>query len=176
MQNQSRSSSLWSGTNVPSTMLKCFGSAHSKREPPHRFSDWPSLVVPRVAAGVYTIWDHDRFIYVGMAGRGLSAEDIDAPDEPVKAKGLLSRLHSHATGRRSGDQFCVYVCDRFIVPHLTGEQQSQLADGDLSLDALTRHLMHEHYEYRIVTTPDGAEALGWNAKYSVARWPLVSPS
>ena len=153
-------------------MLKCFGSAHSKREPPHRFSDWPSLVVPRVAAGVCTIWDHDRFIYVGMAGRGLSAEDIDAPDEPVKAKGLLSRLHSHATGRRSGDQFCVYVCDRFIVPHLTGEQQSQLADGDLSLDALTRHLIHEHYEYRIVTTQTalkhwaGTRSTAWR----VGRW------
>jgi hypothetical protein len=52
----------------------------------HRFSDWPNQAVPKVAAGVYTIWDHDRFIYVGMAGRGLAAEDIDAPDEPVKAK------------------------------------------------------------------------------------------
>ena len=95
----------------------------------HRFSEWPNQAVPKVAAGVYTIWDHDRFIYVGMAGRGLAAEDIDAPDEPVKAKGLLNRLNSHATGRRSGDQFCVYVCDRFSVPHLSGEQQGQVADG-----------------------------------------------
>jgi hypothetical protein len=30
----------------------------------HRFSDWPVQAVPRVAVGVYTIWDHDRFIYV----------------------------------------------------------------------------------------------------------------
>ena len=104
MQNQSRSSSLWSGTNVPSTMLKCFGSAHSKREPPHRFSDWPSLVVPRVAAGVYTVWDHDRFIYVGMAGCGLSAEDIDAPDEPGESEGTLvppSLACNRQTKRRS---------------------------------------------------------------------------
>ena len=103
----------------------------------HRFSDWPSRRYRRYAAGVYTIWDQDRFIYVGMAGRGLAAEDIDAPDEPVKAKGLLNRLNSHATGRRSGDQFCVYVCDRFIVPHLSGEQQGEVADGQLSLDAHT---------------------------------------
>jgi hypothetical protein len=127
--------------------------------PRHRFSDWPSQVVPQVAAGVYTIWDRDRFVYVGMAGRGLAADDIDAPDEPVKAKGLFTRLHSHATGRRSGDQFCVYVCDRFIVPHLSAEQQAQLADGELSLDALTRQLIHERYEYRFVTTPSGGEAL-----------------
>ena len=125
----------------------------------HRFSDWPVQAVPKVAGGVYTIWDHDRFIYVGMAGRGLAAEGIDAPDEPVKAKGLLNRLNSHATGRRSGDQFCVYVCDRFIVPHLSGEQQGQVADGELSLDALTRQLIHERYEFRFVTTPNGGEAL-----------------
>jgi hypothetical protein len=125
----------------------------------HRFSDWPVQAVPKVAAGVYTIWDHDRFIYVGMAGRGLVAEDIDAPDDPVKAKGLLNRLNSHATGRRSGDQFCVYVCDRFVVPRLSDEQQGQVADGQLSLDALTRQHIHEHYEYRYVTVGSGVDAL-----------------
>ena len=26
----------------------------------HRFADWPVQAVPKVAAGVYTIWDHDR--------------------------------------------------------------------------------------------------------------------
>jgi hypothetical protein len=126
-----------------------------------RFSDWPTQAVPKVAAGVYTIWDERRFIYVGMAGRGLAAEDIDAPDEPLKAKGLMTRLNSHASGRRSGDQFCVYVCDRFIVPHLSDEEQSQLADGALSLDALTRQLIHDRYEYRFVTITSGAEALAF---------------
>jgi hypothetical protein len=68
--------------------------------------------VPKVAAGVYSVWENGRLIYVGMSGRGLAAEDIDAPDEPVKAKGLWTRLDSHASGRKSGDQFCVYICDR----------------------------------------------------------------
>lgn len=81
----------------------------------HRFSDWPNPSVPKVAAGVYTIWENGRLVYVGMSGRGLAAEDIAAPDEPAKAKGLWTRLDSHASGRRSGDQFCVYVCDRFVV-------------------------------------------------------------
>lgn len=69
--------------------------------PCHRFSDWPDQSVPKVAAGVYTVWEHGRFIYVGMAGRGLAPEDIDAPDEPTKTKGLCNRLDSHASGRRS---------------------------------------------------------------------------
>ena len=95
---------------------------------------------------------------IGMAGRGLAAEDLDAPDEPAKAKGLWTRLNSHASGRRSGDQFCSYICDRFVVPHLSLQEQGQVADGELALDALTRKLIHDRYEYRFVTTPDGATA------------------
>jgi hypothetical protein len=126
--------------------------------PPHRFSDWPNPSVPRVAAGVYTIWDHGRFIYVGMSGRALTAEDIAAPDEPTKAKGLWTRLDSHVSGRRSGDQFCVYVCDRFVVPHLSDQQRAQIGDGVLSLDMLTRQHIRDHFEYRYVTVGNGKGA------------------
>ena len=97
-----------------------------------------------------------------LRGDGRSrarAEDIDAPDEPVKGKRTSkpSQLAcKRPTKRRS---VLVYVCDRFIVPHLSGEQQGQVADGRLSLDALTRQHIRDRYEYRFVTTPDGGEAL-----------------
>jgi hypothetical protein len=126
--------------------------------PWHRFSDWPNPSVPKVAAGVYTVWEHGRLIYVGMAGRGLTADDITAPDEPRTAKGLWMRLNSHASGRRSGDQFCVYVCDRFVVPRLSDEQQRQIGDATLSLDALTRRHIHDHFEYRYVVVGSGSDA------------------
>lgn len=122
------------------------------------FSEWTSTSVPKVAAGVYTIWDQSRFIYVGMSGRGMVAETVDAPDEPTKAKGLWTRLNSHASGRRSGDQFCVYICDRFVVPSLTRDQQVQIGDGVLSLDALTKSYIHDHLGYRCITVGTGAEA------------------
>ena len=32
--------------------------------PVFRFADWPNDQVPRRAAGVYTIWRHEQFIYV----------------------------------------------------------------------------------------------------------------
>jgi hypothetical protein len=127
--------------------------------PCHRFSNWPNPAVPKVAAGVYTVWEQGQLIYVGMSGRGLLAEDIDAPDAPTKAKGLWTRLDSHASGRRSGDQFCVYVCDRFVVPRLSPEEQAQVGDGVLSLDALTRRHIHAHFDYRYVTVTSGGEAL-----------------
>jgi hypothetical protein len=41
--------------------------------PAYRFADWPNPEVPNWRAGVYTVWDGDVLIYVGMAGRGLLA-------------------------------------------------------------------------------------------------------
>lgn len=97
------------------------------------FADWPGDLVPRRTAGVYTIWRGVEFIYVGMSGRGAQREDFVADSaQPAQARGLWTRLNSHASGRRSGDQFNVYVCDRFIVPVLTPAQQRQIGQGDCS--------------------------------------------
>ena len=71
---------------------------------------------------MYTIFDGERFIYVGMGGTNIkkapettdldAPTDVAAPDEPRKPKGgLWGRLRSHWGGQRSGDQFSVYVCD-----------------------------------------------------------------
>ena len=83
-----------------------------------------------------------------MSGRAMTSDGTESPDEPKKAKGLRTRLNSHAMGRRSGDQFCVNVCDRFVVPRLTSEQQREIGDGLLSLDALTKKYIHDNLDYR----------------------------
>jgi hypothetical protein len=125
-----------------------------------RFADWPDGRVPRRAAGVYTVWRGGEFLYAGMSGRGAQREDFVAqPGQRVAAMGLWTRLNSHASGRRSGDQFNVYVCDRFVVPALTAGQQRQIADGRLLLDQLTREFIREHLGYRYAIHPDGAAAL-----------------
>src|SRR5690242_12451404 len=91
----------------------------------HPFSAWDRSEVAE-APGVYAVWRGAELIYVGMAGRAAGQKS-----------GLRGRLVSHTNGRRSGDQFCVYICDRLVVPHLTKEQLAQVADGSLSLDKLT---------------------------------------
>jgi len=50
------------------------------------------------------------------------------------------------------------VCDRFVVPRLSDEQQAQIGDGVLSLDTLTRRHIHDHFEYRYVTVGNGEDA------------------
>lgn len=64
----------------------------------------PALL--NAAAGAYTIWDQDAFVYVGMSGRGLSSEALGRHRANGTLKGLATRLASHANGRRSGNQFC----------------------------------------------------------------------
>ena len=64
--------------------------------------------MPAVAPGAYTIWEGPDLVYVGMASSSLTAEAIlHNLDDPTKVVGLRTRLDSHASGRRSGDQFCL---------------------------------------------------------------------
>ncbi len=127
--------------------------------PIYRFRDWPNPFVPQVAAGVYTIWNADQLIYVGMSGHGLSAVDISTHRvAAVRGKGLFSRLNSHASGRRSGDGFCIYVSDRLVLPTLSAGDIEQVGQGRLSLDARTRQYIHAHLSYRFVESPDGRTA------------------
>jgi hypothetical protein len=120
----------------------------------YRFSDWPNAAVPSFGAGVYTIWQGRTLIYVGMSGRSIEA-DTAKRDRP---HGLFTRLKSHADGRRSGDQFCVYVADRLLLSVLSRAQIAEIAAGSLNLDRLIRSFIHEHLEYRFVVLPTGSQA------------------
>ena len=133
-----------------------------------QFADWPNKHVPLVCAGVYAIWDNDgtRFLYVGMSGRGKTSEDILKRRAGSNGKrfGLSHRLSAHASGRRSGDQFCVYVCDRLVIPKLTTAQLRRVADGQLKLDDETKKYIRNRLSYRFVETKSGDEALRCESK------------
>src|SRR5215831_2308544 len=119
------------------------------------FANWPNPAVPTFGAGVYTIWHNDgRFIYVGMSGRGITVETI----RRNTPQGLYTRLQSHASGRRSGDQFCVYVADRLVLPALSQDDIIAIASGRNQMDAFVRQYIHENLSYRFVMLPDGAAA------------------
>lgn len=125
----------------------------------HYFRDWSKSVVPKICAGVYTIWKDKQLIYVGMSGRSLNAEIIQQHrNTGTKAKGLFTRLQSHASGRRSGDQFCVYVADRLVLPTLTNEQIQAIASKKLNFDNLIREFIRTHLFYRYVETENDKEA------------------
>jgi hypothetical protein len=127
--------------------------------PVYRFADWPNPEVPVVAAGVYAVWAGDgAYLYVGMSGRGLTERDL-AARSGGRTTGLWTRLNSHAAGRRSGDQFCVYVADRLVLPTLSSTVIEEIAAGVQSFDALVRSYIRAHLSYRFVTVPSGRAAL-----------------
>jgi hypothetical protein len=130
------------------------GSLHSFREPLD-----PEL--PHVAAGCYTVWDDDgRYLYAGMAGRSLTAERIRLATHDPKASvsGLRDRLRAHRAGRRSGDQFAVYVFDRLVLGRLTSDEIASAVNGTRRLDEDVRDFIGAHLSYRWVATVDGTEA------------------
>jgi hypothetical protein len=118
--------------------------------PLHRFSEYATLggVIPSSGAGVYTIWDDaGGLVYAGIAGRNPAG------------KGLASRLRSHASGRRSGDQFCIYVADHYVLPELTREQIEAIRDPRLSMDMLVRDKIRTAFGFRFVAVDNYRSAL-----------------
>ena len=141
----------------------------------YRFTDWPVDAVPMVAAGVYTVFRGTAFIYVGMSGRNWSQSDIAAKRDQRKRKGLWERLNSHASGRRSGDQFCVYICDRFIVPNLTSNELSAVGGGSILLDQYTKSFIHEELSFRFVEVEDGQTAYDLERRVQTGSLPIGKP-
>ena len=130
--------------------------AAGKRFP---FRSWPVEAVPRIAIGVYTIWEGERLLYVAVAGRSLDPEKIARLRlSGSSPKGLFDRLKNHVSGRRSGDQFCVDVCDRLILPALTETEWQAISGGTLSLDALTRTYIRERLSFAFVILDSYADA------------------
>jgi len=109
-------------------------------------------------AGVYSVWRGPAFIYVGMSCRGMTEEDVERHRMARSDRGLATRLASHASGRRSGDQFCVYVADRPVLPLLTHDEVIEIAAGQLSFDSKVKDFISRELACRFVVVEDAETA------------------
>lgn len=135
--------------------------------PIHWFADWPCGDAPRLGSAVYTIWDRAaRFIYAGMSGRSSS--------QSASGRGPWGRLNSHAGGRRSGDQFCIYVADRLVLPRLHN-RIGEIAAGTLSLDRETRAFIRAELGFRVLPASNPAQAFEWEKALCQGRTPAGAP-
>lgn len=121
--------------------------------PLHRFADFESVAadLPRNGALAYTIWDDvGALIYVGVSGRN-----------PSSRTGPWGRLRAHWRGRRSGDQFSIYVADHYVLPELSRDQIEAIAADDPSLfiDDLVARVVRERFSFRAAIAPDYTAAL-----------------
>ena len=70
----------------------------------------------------------------------------------------VSRMISHASGLRSGDQFCVYVHDFFVIPELIKSGSYEPSKG--VLDKLTKDYVRDNLFYRFVSfTADNSDEI-----------------
>ncbi|MFA0447853.1 hypothetical protein AB4587_01605 [Vibrio breoganii] len=93
----------------------------------------------------------------------MSGREIEK-NSHKKKYGLITRLHSHYSGRLSGDQFCVYVANRLVTPSLQQSQLPLFASDELKLNELTKSYTHDHLEYQYVLVESSAEAFSVEAK------------
>ena len=104
------------------------------------FSEDPRKHIPTKGSIIYTVWDKEgNFIYVGISGLQKS----------IEKRNPQSRIISHASGRRSGDQFCVYIHDYFVIPELVKSGSFEPSRG--ILDKLTKNYIQSHLYYRFLS-------------------------
>ena len=107
---------------------------------PISFSEDPRNHIPNTGSIIYSVWDKDEnFIYIGISGLQKSLD----------RRSPLSRMISHASGVRSGDQFNVYIHDFYVIPTLVQSGKYEPAKG--VLDKLTRDYIHQNLSYRFVS-------------------------
>jgi hypothetical protein len=71
----------------------------------------------------------------------------------------LHKLEQSCTGARSGDQLCVYIADRLVLPTLAKEQIKAISERTNAYDYLVRVFNHANLSYRFVLTHDGEKAI-----------------
>jgi hypothetical protein len=86
---------------------------------------------------LYTVFlDQKEFIYVGIGG--LSGKS-------VKERNPRSRIIQHSQGRRSGDQFCIYIQDFYVIPSIINKTYEPKKGY---LDTLTKEFIQSRLTYR----------------------------
>ena len=101
--------------------------------------------IPSFGSIIYTVFlDEAEYIYVGIGGlSGKSVQD----------RNPRSRIIQHAQGRRSGDQFCIYIQDYYVIPSIINTQYTPKKGY---LDMLTKEFIQKRlsYRYLVVQTDD----------------------
>ena len=127
-------------------------------------------LIPEFGSIIYTIFlDKKDFIYVGIGG--LSGDS-------VKKRDPRGRMKQHTQGNRSGDQFCIYIQDFYVIPQIINKPYKPKKGY---LDSLTKEFIQTRLSFRYIviqtedsdTTVRKLEREIQSGKHSVK--PLLNP-
>jgi len=103
---------------------------------PISFNDDHKNLIPVYGSMIYTVWDKDEvFVYVGISG-------LEGKKDP------RGRITKHKSGRRSGDQFCTYIQDFYVLPEIF--MAASYEPKKKSLDDMTKNFVRSKLFYRFV--------------------------
>lgn len=105
--------------------------------------------IPDFGSIIYTVFlDKTEFIYVGIGG--LAGNNVNDRNP--------SRIRQHSQGNRSGDQFCIYIQDFYVLPELLGKEYSPKKGY---LDQLTKEFIKNRLSYRyfVIQSDDSHKAV-----------------
>ena len=95
--------------------------------------------IPEYGSIIYTVFlDKTEFIYVGIGGLSGST---------VEKRNPRSRIKQHTQGTRSGDQFCIYIQDFYVIPSILNKSYEPKKGY---LDQLTKEFIQSRLSYRFI--------------------------
>ena len=124
-------------------------SLFSAATPLRAFSTSNIAEVPAFGSIIYTVFlDGTDYIYVGIGGlAGATVQD----------RNPRSRIIQHAQGRRSGDQFCIYIQDFYVIPSIINTQYTPKKGY---IDMLTKEFIQKRLSYRyLVVQSDDSDKI-----------------
>ncbi len=122
----------------------------NSNQPLRQFSTGNVTDIPSWGSIIYTVFlDQSDYIYVGIGG--LSGKT-------AKERNPRSRILQHSQGRRSGDQFCIYIQDFYVIPELIGKYYTPQKGY---LDQLTKEFIQSRltYRYLVIQTEDSDQVV-----------------
>ena len=125
--------------NQMSDSAQEIASLFDESSPLLTFSSESIKQIPEFGSILYTVFlDRSEFIYVGIGG--LAGGNVRSRDP-------RSRIRQHTQGRRSGDQFCIYIQDFYVIPNLV---QTDYTPKKGHLDELVRDFIQSKLTFRFV--------------------------
>jgi hypothetical protein len=120
---------------------------------------WSRSLISRTHIST-TVLEHRPAHLTGRRLQHIAQTSTLYPEQGLMTESstVVTRLASHASGRLSGEKFCVYVANRLVIPSIRPEDQSKFATGELTLDKLTKAYIHERLEYQFAFVQSSAEA------------------
>jgi hypothetical protein len=102
-------------------------------------------------------------------GRKRALSNLSVKQEVGRPSGLHSRLESHASGKRSGDEFCDFVADQILAA--AGHSVSD----DFVRDYVCQHLSYRYFAFEGLTEEDQQRAYRLERRIQAGNIPLAKP-